>query len=229
MGKMETTKVDGADMGLYVATPGGSGPFPAVAIMYHRGAIDDFTKDRADRLAAEGYIAVVPDLFHRYPDAENPLERLDDPEIEADIKATVSHIKAKAAFNGKMAILGHCMGGRVAFLGAAREQAFSAAVIYYCGNMFKTWGKGKTAPFELLSGIRGPVIGFFGNDDKNPSPDDVSKIDAELTRLGKPHEFHRYDGAGHAFQNFVRPEQYREAAEKDSWAKTIAFLKSALG
>jgi carboxymethylenebutenolidase len=94
--------------------------------------------------------------------------------------------------------------------------------------MFKVWGKGKTPPFQLLSGIRGPVIGFFGNDDKNPSPDDVTKIDAELTRLGKAHEFHRYDGAGHAFQNFVRPEQYREAAEKDSWARTLAFLKTAL-
>ncbi|MFM2128476.1 MAG: hypothetical protein RL477_22 [Pseudomonadota bacterium] len=229
MGKMETIKVDGADMGLYVAMPDGKGPFPAVAVMYHRGAIDDFTKDRADRLAREGFIAVVPDLFHRYPDAENPLERLDDPEIEADIEGAVAHVRSKSRFNGKLAIMGHCMGGRVAFLGASINSAFSAAVIYYCGNMFKVWGKGKTPPFELLSGIRGPVIGFFGNEDKNPSPDDVSRIDAELTKLGKAHEFHRYDGAGHAFQNFVRPEQYRETAEKDSWAKTIAFLKKAIG
>lgn len=228
MGKMETTKVDGTDMGLYVAMPEGKGPFPAVAVMYHRGAIDDFTKDRADRLAQAGFIAVVPDLFHRYPDAENPLERLDDPEIEADIKGAVAHARSKPQFNGKLAIIGHCMGGRVAFLGASINPAFSAAVIYYCGNMFKVWGKGKTPPFELLSGIRGPVIGFFGNDDKNPSPDDINRIDAELTKLGKTHEFHRYDGAGHAFQNFVRPEQYREAAEKDSWAKTLVFLKNAL-
>ena len=228
MAGMETTKVDGADMGLYVALPEGKGPFPAVAVMYHRGAIDDFTKDRADRLARAGYIAVVPDLFHRYPDAENPLERLDDVELEADIKAAVAHAKAKPQCNGKLAILGHCMGGRVAFLGASINPAFSAAVIYYCGNMFKVWGKGKTPPFELLSGIKGPVIGFFGNDDKNPSPDDINRIDAELTRLGKAHTFHRYDGAGHAFQNFVRPEQYREAAEKDSWGKTLDFLKTAL-
>jgi carboxymethylenebutenolidase len=228
MGKMETTQVDGADMDLYVATPPGKGPFPAVALMYHRGGIDDFTKDRADRLAGQGYISVAPDLFHRYPEAENPLERLDDPELEADINAAVTHVRAKPEFNGKLAIMGHCMGGRIAFLGASVNPAFSAAVIYYGGNMFKVWGKGKTPPFQLLSGIRGPVIGFFGNDDKNPSPDDVTKIDAELTRLGKAHEFHRYDGAGHAFQNFVRPEQYREAAEKDSWARTIAFLKTAL-
>ncbi|MQA67391.1 MAG: hypothetical protein GEU76_16070 [Alphaproteobacteria bacterium] len=228
MGRMETTKVDGDDMGLYVATPEGHGPFPAVAIMYHRGGIDAFTRDRADRLAREGYIAIAPDLFHRYPDVENPLERLDDLELEADITAAVTHVSAKPAFDGKLAIMGHCMGGRVAFLGASINPAFSAAVIYYGGNMFKVWGKGKTPPFQLLSGIRGPVIGFFGNDDKNPSPDDVTKIDAELTRLGKAHEFHRYDGAGHAFQNFVRPEQYREAAEKDSWARTIAFLKAAL-
>lgn len=228
MGKMETTKVDGEDMGLYVAMPEGKGPFPAVAIMYHRGAIDDFTKDRADRLAREGYIAVAPDLFHRYPDAENPLERLDDLELEADIRATVAFIQGKPQYNGKVAIMGHCMGGRISFLGASINPAFSAAVVYYCGNMFKTWGEGKTPPFELLSRIKGPVIGFFGNEDKNPSPDDVNRIDAELTRLGKTHEFHRYDGAGHAFQNFVRPEQYREGPEKDSWARTIAFLNKAL-
>ena len=53
-------------------------------------------------------------------------------------------------------------------------------------------------------------------------------LSAELTRLGKAHTFHRYDGAGHAFQNFVRPEQYREAAEKDSWGKTLDFLNTAL-
>ena len=114
------------------------------------------------------------------------------------------------------------------FLGAAVNPAFSAAVIYYCGNMFKTWGNGKTPPFELLKGIKGPVIGFFGNNDKNPSPDDVNKIDAELARLGIKHAFHRYDGAGHAFQNFVRDDQYREAAEKDSWGRTLDFLKQAM-
>lgn len=230
MGAMEKTTVSGKPMDIYVAMPEGKGPFPTVCVMWHRGALDDFTRDRADRLAAAGFIAAVPDLFHRAPaDIENPMTILDDIELEADIAATVEHMKAKAECNGTFAILGHCMGGRIAFLGASVNPAFSAAVIYYSGNMFKVWGKGAKPPFELLSEIKGPVIGFYGNDDKNPSPDDVNKIDTELTRLGITHEFHRYDGAGHAFQNFVRPEQYREAAEKDSWKRTLDFLKKEIG
>jgi carboxymethylenebutenolidase len=229
MGKIEQTTVDGNAMDIYLAMPEGKGPFAAVTIMFHRAGIDAFTKDRADRLAQAGFIAAAPDLFHRYPEAENPLERIDDIELEADITATIAHLKAKSECNGTFAILGHCMGGRVAFLGASLDPAYAAAAVYYCGNMFKVWGKGAKPPFDLLSGVRGRVIGFFGNDDKNPSPEDVDKIDAELTRLRIDHEFHRYDGAGHAFQNFTREDQYREEVEKDSWSKTLVFLKDAIG
>jgi carboxymethylenebutenolidase len=229
MGTIEQTTVGGKPMDIYLAMPEGKGPFPAVTIMFHRAGIDAFTQDRANRLAQAGFIAAAPDLFHRYPEAENPLERLDDIELEADIAATIAYLKARPECTGTFAILGHCMGGRVAYLGASINAAYSAAVIYYGGNMFKVWGKGPKPPFDLLGGIKGRVIGFFGNDDKNPSPDDVNQIDAELTRLGINHEFHRYDGAGHAFQNFTREDQYREKVEKDSWAKTLVFLKDAIG
>ena len=67
------------------------------------------------------------------------------------------------------------------------------------GNMFKVWGNGEAAPFDKLGNLRGPAIGFYGKDDENPSPDDVAKIDAKLTELGIIHDFHSYDGAGHAF------------------------------
>lgn len=229
MAIMENITSGGAPMDVCLSAPDGAGPFPAVVLAFHRGGFDDFTRDRADRLAAEGFIAAAPDLFHRMPaGTENPLPLLNDKHIVEDIAAVVDHLEGKPECNGRMAIGGHCMGGRVAFLGAAVNPAFEATVIYYSGNMFKTWGEGEKTPFELLSGIKGPVIGFFGNDDQNPSPDDVNRIDEELTRLGIEHEFHRYDGAGHAFQNFLREDQYREAAEKDSWEKTLGFLKRVL-
>ena len=59
----------------------------------------------------------------------------------------------------------------------------------------------------------------------NPSPDDGKRIDAELTRLGKPHTFHTYDGAGHAFLNFTNAERYRPDPARDAWAKALAFLE----
>ena len=228
MARFDEVTVDGSPMRILIATPEGGGPFPAVVLMYHRAGIDEFTEDRAERLAAEGFIAAVPEVFHRWPDADDLLERLDDGELTADINATVTHVKGLAECNGKLGIGGHCMGGRMAFLGAEVSDAFSAATVFYSGNMFKVWGKGEKTPFEMLDRVICPVAGFFGNDDKNPSPDDVNKIDAALTELGVEHEFHRYDGAGHAFQNFTRADVYREAAENESWAKAVAFLKAKL-
>ena len=72
-----------------------------------------------------------------------------------------------------------------------------------------------------------PILGFFGKDDKRPSPADMAETDAELTRLGKWHEFHAYDGAGHAFQN-TGDERYRPAASEDAWRRYLAFFKETL-
>ena len=231
--RFDTVSVGGQPMQLYIGVPDGPGPFPGVVVMFHRAGIDAFTKDRVDRLARAGYVAAAPDLYHRFPetmDEPAKMAALKDVEILADVAATVSHLTtAKLADGSRLAILGHCMGGRMAFLGGAADPSFRASVIYYCGNMFKPWGDGVPTPFERLKGLKGPVIGFFGNDDKNPSPDDVNKIDAELTRLGVRHAFHRYDGAAHAFQNFVRADSHRPAAADDAWAKTLAFLDRELG
>lgn len=220
-------------MDIYVGVPDGKGPFPGVVVMFHKNAIDAFTKDRVDRLAAAGYVAAAPNLYHRRPADEDETAKmtsLKDVEILTDVQATVEHFSTMPTVRSdRLAILGHCMGGRMAFLGAAANSSFRAAVIHYCGNMFKPWGDGVPTPFERLSGLKGPVIGFFGNDDKNPSPDDVTKIDRELTRLGVRHEFHRYDGAGHAFQNFVRADVHRPAAADDSWKKALAFLAREIG
>ena len=111
---------------------------------------------------------------------------------------------------------------------AQLKEAFKACVPYYPGNMFKPWSEDGPAPFALLGGIKGTVRGFFGNDDQNPSPDDREKISTELSRLGVEHVFHGYDGAGHAFQNFVAPERFRADATTDSWEKTISYLGSTL-
>lgn len=229
--RLETITVGGSPMQIYLATPDGKGPHPAVVVMFHRTGIDAFTKDRVDRLAAAGFAAAAPDLFHRMPGGvDNPeaLSLLRDLDVLADVNATAEHLRAGVAKEDSVAILGHCMGGRAAFVGASSTPHFRAAVVFYSGNMFKPWGEGVPTAFERLPGLKCPVIGFFGNDDKNPSPDDVSKIDSELSRLGVPHEFHRYDGAAHAFQNFVRPEQHRPQQSDDAWAKALAFLHREL-
>jgi carboxymethylenebutenolidase len=73
------------------------------------------------------------------------------------------------------------------------------------------------------------VLGLFGEEDTNPSPADVAKISAELTRLGKWHEFHMYKDTGHAFENFLNPDRFRPRAARAAWGELIAFFDSFLG
>jgi carboxymethylenebutenolidase len=118
------------------------------------------------------------------------------------------------------------MGGRVAYLMAARQPALKAAVVFYGGNIMVPWGGGP-APFDLTDQIACPVLGLFGDDDPNPTPADVAKIDAEMTRLGKEHEFHGYAGVGHAFMHSARAG-YSEEIANSAWGRCVDWFSRHL-
>jgi carboxymethylenebutenolidase len=229
---MQTVDVNGEPMRVYLGVPGddpAAGTRPGVVVMIHGPGLDRFIEAQVEDLARHGYVAAAPDLFHRQPDDGSDtmtrIGRLRDREILADADATVSLLHGLTDVRvGPLAVLGFCMGGRHTYLLAgARPDHWKAAGVFYGGNIMKAWGEGPT-PFDLTEQIACPVIGLFGADDPNPSPDDVKAIDAALTRYGKPHEFHSYDGAGHAFLNFTNPERHRPAQARDAWAKLLAFL-----
>jgi len=228
--RWESTQVEGGTMRIYMGVPDRPGPHPGVVIAQHAGGIDAQIQDGVHRLHREGYVVAAPELFHRQAADVDPSKRtslLLDKEIIADINATVAHLKTLRVQVAPLGIVGFCMGGRVSFLMACVQPAFRAAAVFYGGNIMKALGDGPS-PFERASGIQCPMIGFFGAEDQNPSPDDVKKIDAELTRLGKVHEFHSYLGAGHAFQNIISPERYRERAARASWHEMLAFFTEHL-
>ena len=228
----ESIKVDGADMRLYVSVPSGTGPFPAVVVIQHQGGVDDFMEEMTQRVASAGYAAVAPDLYHRdSPDCKDDgptrRARLLDINVIKDVNATVDFLRGHPSVDAeRLGIIGFCMGGRVSYLMAAANPHLKAAVAYYGGNIMVPWGEGP-APFERTGEIHCPLLGLFGEDDANPSPADMRKLDAELTKHGKVHEFHSYPGAGHAFMN-RRGERYRADADSDSWPKTLAFFAKHL-
>lgn len=232
MGQMENVTVNGGDMNVYMAEPVGAGPHPAILLTFHRGGIDEFTCKYIDDLADAGYVAAAPNFYHRSPADANAGEaqgRVIDSDMVDDMNATVAMLQGRASVNSDgIGIVGHCFGGRNSYLGAATNPAFKACAVFYGGNTMVARGDGRPSPFELMKDITCPLMGFFGNNDQNPSPEDIDKIDAELTQHGVQHVFHRYDGAGHAFQNFTAPERYNEAATKDAQAKLLAFLKEEL-
>jgi carboxymethylenebutenolidase len=105
------------------------------------------------------------------------------------------------------------------------------AAVFYGGGVFVSWGNEGPAPSESLGNIRCPVIGFYGNLDKNPSPEDVNKIDEILTKHSVPHVFHRYPDVGHGFQQIAlgRGGDAERKASDDAWAKMKAFVTEKMG
>jgi carboxymethylenebutenolidase len=127
----------------------------------------------------------------------------------------------------RVGVIGFCMGGRLAFLHAANNAHLGAAVVFHGGNITMAQGS-LPSPFDQARNIEAPLLGLFGAEDKNPSPLDVQKIDSELTRLGKQHQFYAYDGAGHAFLNFTRPAVFREVQANEAWSRCLAWLECFL-
>ena len=231
----EELNVVGASMPAYVSTPEGQGASPAMVVIHHGAGVDEFVRGFSDRLAAEGYTAVAPDLFHRITDeiakrtGKARRDLLSDPEIIADVNATVDFLSGcPDVDSGRLGITGFCMGGRVTWLSAAANPDFKAAVPYYGGNILVPWGDGEHSPFELSGEIGCPVLFHFGEEDADPSQDDMRKLDDELTRLGTPHRFYTYPGAGHGFMDRHNLARFHRRSAEMAWARTAEFLAAHL-
>lgn len=230
-----TIPVDGQDMWAYMSLPDNPGPNPAVVVAQHGAGVgvDDWIQDITRRLSAAGYVAIAPHFFHREdPGAVNEppggrVGRLRDDNIIKDVNATIELLRRHPAVRGdRFGITGFCMGGRVTYLMAGANPLIKAAGVFYGGNILAPWGNPPT-PFDRTRNINCPVIGFFGEDDANPTPADVQKIDAELTRHGKAHQFYSYPDTGHSFQWNGNPA-YRANAARDSWEKLLDWFQKYL-
>jgi carboxymethylenebutenolidase len=230
-------EIDGTQVEMLLAVPEHEGPHPALVVAQHLPAdrgleADAFTQNVADRYAEAGYVCAIPYLLHRQPLERERVEKrgyLRDDEVMVDLTAAKNFLGSQDYVdNARLGVLGHCIGGRIAILAAARDPAYKAAVDFWGGGVELGWGDGVPSPLGLVPQIRCPVAGFFGNDDTNPSPDAVDALEAALKENGKAYEFHRYDGAGHAFQNFTNDDRYRPQASEDAWTKAIDFLGRSL-
>lgn len=228
----ETLDLGGSPMTLSLAEPDGAGPHPAVLVAHHRGGVDDFTRYVLARLARIGLLAAAPDFYHRRPKGEDPvasLTTLKDNELLDDINAAVDRLLTMPLVRkDRIGTVGHCLGGRTSFLALVHRPVFMAAVLLYHGNIFESRGEGMPPPFALTANVKCPILGLFGRDDKNPSPAAVETLSEELRRLGIRHEFHSYDEAGHAFQDFHAARQYRARAADDAWEKLLGFLEAEM-
>lgn len=219
----------------YLARPLAPGPFGSVVVIHHMPGYDRHTKEIALRFASQGYIAAVPNLYWREapgasPDDAAAIARaaggVPDERLVGDVSGTASHLRQLTSANGKVGVIGYCSGGRQSFLAACTVD-LQAAVDCYGAFVARTPPEG--SPFKMTGlldragDLRCPLLGLFGAEDSYPSPDETQELKSELTRLNKAHEFHTYDGAGHAFFAVDRPS-YRPEAAVDGWEKIFAFF-----
>lgn len=233
-----TVTVNNSEMEVFLFAPDGGSHHPGLILAQHIPVghtgieNDEFTLATAERYAAAGYVVAVPFIFHWWPKSEEmkvKATEFRDDWTRLDLQATYELLTAREDVKSDhIGIVGHCWGGRVAWLGACYLPV-QACAVFYGGRIKLPLGQGNPPAIDLAQQITCPVIGLFGNEDKNPTPEDVDDYAKALEAGGVLYEFHRYDGAGHAFQNFPTPERFNERASEDAWQKTLNFLARHLG
>ncbi|HYZ35220.1 MAG TPA: dienelactone hydrolase family protein [Pseudonocardiaceae bacterium] len=223
----------------YRAQPLAGGPRGGVVVVHHMPGYDWATKEIVRRFAAEGFAALCPNLYSREAPGADPGDAaatvraaggVPDERLVGDVAGAAEHLKYLAGANGKIGVIGYCSGGRHSFL-AACSLALDAAVDCYGGFVVNEPPPGMPRHMKpilhLAPQLSCPLLGLFGADDQNPSPAETAALAAELDRLGKQHEFHTYDGAGHAFFAVDRPS-YRPEAAVDGWRRIVQFFRAHL-
>lgn len=223
----------------YFARPLGPGPFPAIVLVHHMPGWDEWYREATRKFAHHGYAALSPNLYfragHGTPEDVAAKVRagggLPDEQVVGDLAGARQFLQSLPASNGKVGIFGTCSGGRHAYLAACLAPGFSAIVDCWGGRVVMApealSPKQPVAPIDYTDKLSCPILGLFGNEDSNPSPEQVNQHEAALQQHGKAYEFHRYDDAGHGFFYYDRPN-YRQAQTVDGWQKIFAFLAKTL-
>lgn len=228
MGEQIEFPSNGATGGGYLAVPtSGSGP-GVVVIQEWWGLVPHIT-DVADRFAAEGFVALAPDLYHgtKVPvgepdEAGKQMMALDLQRAGTDMSGAVEELRRRTG-RPHAGVVGFCMGGGLALvLACQRPDAIGACVAFY-GLI--PWPEAQPD----WSGLGSPVLLHIAGRDEFFSPAAAADLEATLRSLGKQVESHVYDGAHHAFFNDTRAEVHDAEASDLAWRRTLEFLRAQLG
>ncbi len=216
-------------MKAFVAAPQTKDKRPAILIVQEWWGLTEHIKDIARRYAAEGYVAIVPDLYsrlgHALPtdagEAGKLMNTLKQEDGLTDLNATVAYLKSVPEVDAaKIGITGFCMGGSYALMLPCVSPEIKAAVPFY-GQV--------PNPDTPIQKLACPVLYLYGEDDGWITKADVQRLAAALKKYNKAGEIKTYPGAPHAFFRDTDPSVYRPEAARDAWARTKAFFKQHLG
>jgi carboxymethylenebutenolidase len=209
----------------YLTVPQGEGPWPGVVVIQEWWGLNDHIKDVADRLAAEGFVALAPDLYGGVVVTEpDDARKLRMALVWSDALAIIQSavdllVEHDQVLSSSIGVVGFCMGGGLAWHAAAKLKHVGAAVPFY--------GGGPELSDEEVAEITAPVLAIFGELDKGVSPEVARKRAAQMDAAGVRHETIIYPGAGHAFFNDTRAA-YHAAAATDAWRRMLELFRRRL-
>lgn len=207
----------------YLALPKGRGP--AVVVIQEWWGLVPHIEDVCNRFAAEGFVAIAPDLYHgkttTSPDeAGKLLMELDVERAEKEIAGAASYALQRPECSSKnFGVVGFCMGGALAQYAATKNAKTGAAVSFYGG--FKQVNPDWDA-------LRAPLLLIYGENDKGVPASKGRELATKLQAMGKNVEIVVYPGADHAFFNDARPQVHKPDAAADAWRRTIALFQANL-
>jgi carboxymethylenebutenolidase len=229
----------GTPVNTFVVYPERRDKAPVVVVIQEIFGLSDWIRGVADQLAADGFIAVAPDLLSGHgpngggteaystrDEVTKAVMSLPQPEMTARLNAVREYGLKLPAANGKSATVGFCFGGSQSFAYAVSQLGLNAAVVYYGTAPSQQGGaQGSFTPAASLSQIKAPVIGFYGGADARIGAT-IPATEAKMKELGKPYEPHTFENAGHGFLRAQTGQNgaNMKAAEQ-AWPMTIAFLR----
>ncbi len=230
----------GGTMGGYLARPEGDAILPGVIVYMEIFGINSHIRDVTERVAAEGYVALAPDYFHRTgPGVEYAydddgmgkgmalLNQLDADEMIADARASLAHLRGRGDTTDKIGAMGFCIGGHMTYLTAC-ETDVTAAASFYGGGIAAPQGMGgKPSTVSRTGGISGRILCLFGAEDGMIPSDQVDQIKAALAENDIDHEVVVYPGADHGFFCDQRATYQKEAAS-DAWERVKTLFRARL-
>ncbi len=222
---------DGSVVHAFTAQPSAAGTYPGIILLQEAFGVTPHIQGIAKRLAAEGYVVVAPELFHRTAapgtelgytnwDAIMPhYSTLTLEGMQADLEASYTWLQQQdAVIKEKIGSIGYCLGGRVSFI-ANFTLPLSAAVSYY--------GGGTHALADRAKDLHAPHLFFWGGLDTHIHAEHIDAVISAVKQHGKSYTNVVFGSADHAFNNDERPN-YNADASAEAWAHTLAFFKSKL-
>ncbi len=227
------TTADG-DMGLYDVEPEGEGR-AAVIVVQEAFGVNGHIEDVTRRVAAAGYRAVAPHLFHRtgdpvidYGDYEKLMPHfsgLSEAGVLNDIDASIAYLEKAGFAPARIGIVGFCMGGTVAYLAAVRRPLGAAVTFYGAGVTEGRFGMGSMV--DLAGALQAPWLGLYGDEDAGIPVEQVEALRVALGSAKVDTEIVRYPEAGHGFHCDMRGD-YHEPSAADAWRRTLAWFEKYL-